>query len=140
MEDFMIFRILFVLVLVSCCPALAMYQSVYKESSRQTRAIAPKTQTALRTNVLQTKLSEEEKAITAKKKQMGYFKDLSNLETKLNTLVNKATDYPHAHNLIVLTIESNPAIKQEDKQELYNNYEEILYNKFEHTFRKNPAQ
>lgn len=137
MEDFMVFRILFILILANACPALAMYKSVYKESSRQTRAIAPKT---FQSNVPQIGLSEDQKAIAAKNTQMAYFKDLSKLETKLNSLVNKATDYPRAHNLIVLTIESNPVIKQEDKQELYNTYEEVLYKKFEHTFRKNPAQ
>ena len=72
--------------------------------------------------------------------QITYFRNLSKLETKLNNLVNNAKDYPQVHKLMVSTIESDPAITFADKQELYDTYEEMLYKKLEHTFKRSPIQ
>lgn len=71
---------------------------------------------------------------------IAYFEQFRALESDLNKSIDRATDYKSTHEFIIGKIELNPYINWQDKQELYNHYEEVLYKKFENMFKKIPAQ
>lgn len=97
---------------------------------------------------MQKKITRKERQLIEQKKQipgenippLDYYEKLRSLETRLNKFINMSKDYKSTHNLIIIAIENDPHVIWKDKQELYDHYEEILYKKFEHLFKKSPTR
>lgn len=127
-------RIFLFILSLSFISAFGMNTYKISRGSPQPKVSAPKArwnETRARTDTRAIHVTSRE--LETQAKEFDYFSKHRALETRLNKYIDIAKDYNPSHKLLILAIESDPYVTWEDKQKLYDHYEEILHNKFKHT-------
>lgn len=122
---------LFILFAFICCPLEGMMQPPKKEIRQ------PKKTTPIKRHMPREASTRTQEKVSDV--ALDYFKRLSALETRINKFINSTKDYNSGHAFIVWAIEEDDYITWEDKQKLYDHYEEILNKKFKHPLKKSPT-